>query len=145
MKGLKRTDKLRVSGVAICFPSVAYWKQNDKFRAQVLKVLTTKGVVNPTLIASRRTKSFSNGREPSYNEVKKAAFGFVERIDADVCGLGDYVDGYKALMDTLDKSEKYEALPGLPICFPSKAFWLKKPSFRKEFVKVLRDSFVLTK
>ena len=145
MARLKRSDKLKVSGVTVCFPSVSYWKQNDKFRAEALRILTDQGVIDLALIATRRASSFSKIREPSYNEVKKATFGFIERIDADVCGLVDYVNGYKALIDTLDKSEKYEVIPGLTVCFPSKKSWDSKPSFRKKFVQVLRDAFVLTK
>ena len=145
MKNLKRTDKYRASGVAICFPSVSYWQQNDNFRAKVLKILTTRGVIDSALLAKRRKKSFLDMKEPSYNEVKKAAFGIIEIWNADVCGLVDHVDGYEALIETLDKSEKYEVLPGLTVCFPSKETWDAKPTFRKKFVRVLREAFVLTK
>lgn len=145
MKTLKRTDKCRASGITICFPSTEYWQQNDAFRAEVLRVLTARGVIDPALLATRRTSSFLNMKEPSYNEVKKAAFGIVEKMNADVCGLVDYVDGYRALINTLDKSEKYEVLPGLTVCFPSKESWDTKPSFRRKFVRVLREAFVLTK
>ena len=145
MKKLKRTDKFRARGTTICFPSTEYWQQNDAFRAEVLRILIARGVIDTALLATRRTSSFLNRKEPSYNEVKKAAFEMVEAMNADVCGLVDQVPGYKTLIDTLDKSEKYEVLPGLTVCFPSKKSWDAKPDFRKKFVRVLREAFVLLK
>ena len=45
MKKLERTDKFRASGITVCFPSTKYWRQNDTFRAEVLRILTARGVV----------------------------------------------------------------------------------------------------
>ena len=97
MKKLKRTNKFRASGTTICFPSTEYWRQNDAFRAEVLRILIARGVIDTALLTTRRSGSFLNRKEPSYNEVKKAAFGMVETMNEDVCGLVYYVTGYKAL------------------------------------------------
>lgn len=143
MKELKRSDKLRLSGTVICFPSSATWDRNHKFRASVIRVLTSEGILNTQLVAEKR--NFAGRPEPSFDVVKAAAFSFVEQIDADVCGLVEYVNGYKELIDSLSKAEKFEVLPGLAICFPSKATWERKRNFRRDLVRVLRESHVLDK
>ncbi len=141
LKQLTRSQKLRLSGTVICFPGQAIWYGDREFRASVIRILTSVGVLNSRTIAAKR--NFAGRPEPSFAVAKDAAFGFVERIDADVCGLVEYVDGYKAIMDTLDKSEKFEVLPGLSICFPSKATWDRKPNMRRTFIRVLRESRIL--
>lgn len=141
LKQLTRSQKLRLSGTVICFPSQAIWNSDRAFRANVIRTLTSVGVLNSRTIAAKR--NFIGRPEPTFAVAKEAAFGFVERIDADVCGLVEYVDGYKAIMDTLDKSEKFEVLPGLAICFPSKATWDRKPDMRRTFIRMLRESRIL--
>ena len=141
LKQLTRSQKLRLSGTVICFPGQAIWNSDRAFRTNVIRTLTSVGVLNSRTIAAKR--NFIGRPEPTFAVAKEAAFGFVERIDADVCGLVEYVDGYKTIMDTLDKREKFEVLPGLAICFPSKAAWDSKPDMRRMFIRVLRESRIL--
>lgn len=141
LKQLTRSQKLRLSGTVICFPGQAIWNSDREFRGNVIRILTSVGVLNSQRIAAKR--SFIGRPEPTFAVAKDAAFGFVERIDADVCGLVEYVDGYKTIMDTLDKREKFEVLPGLAICFPSKATWDRDLELRRRFIRVLRESRIL--
>lgn len=140
MLTLPNREWLKVSGFTVCFPTQIAWNNRPEIRMGIIQTLQKSGVLGQS--APRRTGSFQ-GAEPRFSEVKLAASQYVIGLELDVCGLKELLPGYAEIMNELRKDQKFEALPGLPVCFPSEKTWREENKIRRRILDVLWRENVL--
>ena len=141
----------------ICFPSREAWPRRADVRANIVRVLTNAGILQPVAevpAAPATSEPVALTAEPalvgsleasSHTDVLNKISTYLKSNELEICDLRSAIPAYGEIIDGLDSSEKYKRGPGEPrICYPSIEVWeADTRGVKTQIMEVLKENDVL--